>query len=207
MCKSSWSLLLIGCLGTFVFGRTDLRAQPPADVERVRDLLLEEDDSWKDERRQLIQLGEKVFPAFEAILSDPKAKPHQVARIFGVLYAVKADRRRFLEHAVRGLANADSKTRWAAVELLGQIGTPAEASPVVALLSDGNRVADQVIVYSAAKTLAAIGGPREVIAMDVWLLGASHRNDPQLRRHVAQCRDKLKERLDKMPKDPTKEKR
>jgi hypothetical protein len=55
---------------------------------------------------------------------------------------------------------------------------------------------DKVVVNGAAKALAAIGGPREVTAMDVWLLGGSHRDEAHLRQHVKNCRDKLKKRLD-----------
>jgi hypothetical protein len=89
--------------------------------------------------------------------------------------------------------------RWVAVQLLEQIGTNVEGSAVVALLSD----AEKLVAYAAAKTLVAIGGPRELIAMDAWLLGVSHQDDRQLRLHVKKCRDRLAERLDtSRPKVP-----
>jgi hypothetical protein len=179
-------------------------ASPPPSVKEVRQLL--NVAHFKEERQVLITMGEKAFPAFKAILSDPEATTAEVGRILGTLCEVKADRGRFLNHAVRALAHKDSGARRAAVKLLEQIGTSAEASPVVALLSDGHMVADKPIVYYAANTLAAIGGWREVVAMDAWLLGASHRDDAHLRRHVSECRDRLKKRLDERPRDPSKDK-
>jgi hypothetical protein len=74
------------------------------------------------------------------------------------------------------------------------IGSAADGPAVVALLSDRREVA-----YAAAKTLAIIGGTRELEAMDAWLRGPSQRDD-ELRQHVKLCRDELKERLDKAAK-------
>jgi hypothetical protein len=56
------------------------------------------------------------------------------------------------------------------------------------------------VVRSAARALVAVGGRREVVAMDVWLGGASHRGDDELRQYVKQCRDALKKRLDEAAK-------
>jgi HEAT repeat protein len=138
--------------------------------------------------------AKRVFPAFEAILAQPKHH-REVSDVFGVLVDLKGDRRRFVEPAVRHLAHADAEVRLRAVRLLGIIGTVAEASPVVALLSDS----DEGVVGRAAEALMKFGGPRELLAMDVWLLGASHRDDAQLRHRVKECRDQLKKRLDKQP--------
>jgi hypothetical protein len=143
--------------------------------------------------KHLNELGSnKVFAAFEAILTKPK-KSGDVPNVLEVLRQLKGDRRRFIEYAVRALADSNEEVRYLAVELLGDIGTIAEASPVVALLSDDCERA----VTSAARMLAVIGGPRELQALDVWLLGPSHRGDGELRKRVQQCRDDLKKRLDK----------
>lgn len=157
-------------------------------------------NEFKASRQALVELGTRAFEAYHLILSDPDATDHEVSRIFGVLALVKGDRKPFLEHAVRSLANKDARVRWTAVGLLGAIGGRAEASPVVALLSDGKKPGDIVVVFSAAETLAAIGGPREVIAMDAWLLGGSHLDDKKLRAHVKRYRDELAARLAKEPK-------
>jgi HEAT repeat protein len=141
----------------------------------------------------------KVFPAYEGILSDPKSASYEVEGVFSVLYKVKADRRRFIKHALSRFTDSNYHLRWTAVWFLQSAGSPAEASPVVALLSDEHRE----VGYAAAKTLAAIGGPNEVVAMDVWLRGVSRHDDRKLREHVQKCRDELKKRLNEK-RDSTK---
>jgi hypothetical protein len=139
----------------------------------------------------LVDMGVKVFPAFEQILSDPNAKSWEVSRIFLVVRQIPGNRRQFIEHAVKRLTDSDEVVRRTAVRLLGEIGSISETSPVVAALSDSKTP----VVYFAAESLSAIGGPREVAAFDVWLNGNSHRDDGELRRHVKQMRDKLQQRL------------
>ena len=210
MMRACSSLLLLVCLTTFACegGRTD--KEPPTDkespfdvkdVRQVRNTLRvkDYDKTQEMQRRYLIRMGEKAFPAYEAILSDPKSESYEVEGVFGVLVNVDADRRHFIKYAISRFMDTDYGVRWAAVGLLERIGSPAEASPVVALLSDVHTE----VVYAAAKTLAAVGGPNEVVAIDVWLRGVSYREDRQLREHVQKRRDELKKRLDKARgKDP-----
>lgn len=172
--------------------------EPPLDVrdvKQVRDVFHTHDFDARvrKQRQYLIHMGEEAFPAYETILSDPSSPPGDIIGVFAILCKVKADRSCFLDHVVSRLADQKSSIRWSAVSLLEQIGSSAEASPVVALLSDEDRSNG----YAAAKTLSSIGGPHEVVAMDVWLHGVSHRNDGDLRRHVKQCREALKKRLDR----------
>lgn len=179
-------------------------AEPPLDVRNVREvrmaLRVKEPDKTSEKYRQyLIHMGEKAFPAYEAILSDPKAYDVEVCGVFGIIYEVKGDCRRFIKYALARFMDSDYGVRRCAVWILGAIGSAAEASPVVALLSDE----EKIVAYAAAKTLVAIGGPNEVVAMDVWLRGVSHRDDRELREHVQKCRDALKKRLSEK-KDPTK---
>ena len=60
--------------------------------------------------------------------------------------------------------------------------------------------------YAAAKTIVSIGDHRTVVAMDVWLgsvkpnNNGNERANEELRKHVAECRDKLKARLAKEKK-------
>ncbi len=173
-------------------------AAPPLNVKEERQIrealhwnILAEGDVEK-KWDYLTQMGGKAFPVYEAILSDPKVESEEVARVLLVLCNLKMDRRRFLRHAISRLTEAEFSIRFNAVTLLGQIGSPADASPVVALLSDK----ETPIVQAAARSLAAIGGSREVVAMDVWLIGASYPDNAKLREHVQECRDKLKKRLD-----------
>lgn len=172
------------------------------EVAAVRELV----GSWSDAKARdaaldkLHRLGEKgAFPAFEAILADPKSAD-EIANVLDALRQMKGDRGRFVTPAVRALAHSQLKVRVGAAELLGQIGSPKEASPLVALLSD----ADEAAVSAAARTLAAVGGPRELVAMDAWLLGVSHKDNRALRDRVTGFRDDLKARLDKAAKDKKK---
>jgi HEAT repeat protein len=171
-------------------GLAELDTASPVDVQVVRRLLGRFD--FRDELLQLLKLGESAFPAYEALLADPTEHPVRIVNIFVVLRDIKGDRSRFLEHAVRRLVDGDEGVRWHAVKLVAEIGSIAEASPLIALLSDK----DITVRYAAAQTLVAIGGSREVIAMDAWLLGDSHRADFKYRQRVKECRDQLQKRLD-----------
>ena len=182
-------LLVLTSLAALSLEGEAISIQPPT-KQKVVDLLRGNDFAGCSE---LVEMGEKAFPIYEAILADPKADDGDVGRLLLVIGEVKADRRRFIKYAVSRLTDAKFGVRLNAVLLLEDIGTVAEASPVVALLSD-ERVE---IVYAAAKTLAAIGGPNEVVAMDVWLHVVSRRDDTNLRKRVQKCRDALKKRLDK----------
>jgi HEAT repeat protein len=163
-------------------------------VEYVRLLThtIDYDERVEREIQQLIQMGDTVFPAYEAILTDPNSKPTEIAGVLLLLRRVKADRSCFRKYAVSCLTDTRDAVQLDALHLLEVIGSPAEASPVVAMLSDG----DISLVYNAARTLAAIGGPNELVAMDLWLRGESHRDDRKTREHVKKFRDDLKKRLD-----------
>ena len=173
-------------------------AGPPSDEREVLDLLGGEE--FKEDRQKLVAWGAEAFPIYLGILEHKECTAMEKSRIFSVLRSVKADRSRFLEAVVSALAHENWSLRSSAVQLVAQIGTAKDASPVVALLSDGVEPAYQSNCHFAAKTLAAIGGPREVIAMDAWLLGVSYADDKPLRTHVKKCRDELAARLAKEPK-------
>ncbi len=201
------SILTLFSVSMLAFNRAAIAEEPPLDVKDVQQVreayrigIRFNDKKTIKRYRYLLHMGEKVFPAYEAILSDPKATPDEIGMLFLLLGYVEADRRPFLKHALAKLADPDRAVRVNAVISIKEFGgTAAEASPVVALLSDGSKHA----VYQAANTLVAIGGPNEVVAMDVWLRGISHRDEAELRQHVEKCRDELKKRLDDA-KDPKK---
>jgi HEAT repeat protein len=142
-------------------------------------------------------MGEAAFPALEAIIADPKSRSEQVACALIVVRDAKGDRRRFVEPTVQRLADSTSDVRRYAVLALAMIGSDRDTAPVVALLSDE----DVSVVYAAAKTLAAIGGRRDVVAMDVWLKTGNHREARGLRKDVKECRDALQKRLDEAAKN------
>ncbi len=147
-------------------------------------------------KADLVEMGEKAFASYEAILADRSTNPYDVVRIFEVLGEVKADRSRFLETVVQRAVDPEPAVRAAAAKLLGKIGGVAEGPPLVALLSNK----DEEVVKAAAASLAAIGGSRELVALDAWMLGLAHDKNPTLRAHVAKCRDELAARLAKEPK-------
>lgn len=206
-------LMLVICLLTLACQRRSTvkelsddgqNAKPPLDVRNVQQVrgalsAIDQDKKAKKQWHYLISVEERAFPAYEAILSDPRASYLEVANVFGILCNVKADRRCFIRHVFYRFTDSDYGVRSSALRLLERIGSPAESSPVIALLSDEHTE----VGYAAAKTLAAIGGPNEVVAMDVWLRGITYREDRQLREHVQKCRDALKKRLAEK-KDPTK---
>ncbi len=156
---------------------------------------------FKDDRKLLVQHGEKIFPSFERILADRDANSTELTRLFIVLSALKADRSRFLEPAVTKLSHSDKSVRRVAVSFLGEIGSERDASPIVALLADE----EFTVGVSAAKTLSTIGGPRELAALNVWLTVTKPETYSKewqgrydsLRRNVTNSRDALKARLDK----------
>lgn len=172
----------------------------PADVGQVRSYLrkgCQDGLIAVTSTEHLVRMGEKVFAAYEAILSDPKSTPDEIGRAFCVLSYIEADRRRFAKYAVMHLTDADFGSRYNAVSLLEEIGSAADASPVVALLSDKSIE----VVGVAAQTLVSIGGPNEVVAMDVWLRGIG-RPEKDIQKAIQSHRDKLRMRLeeDKEPK-------
>ena len=168
------------------------------DVEQVRRLFrcMDGDRRMLMLSQQMLDAGEKVFPAYEAILLDPAATSQEVFGVFCVLQHVNGDRRRFHKHTVSRLTDANERLRWNAVHLLREIGSAEDGPALVTLLSDE----DVPVVFAAAEALAAIGSTRELDAMDTWLHGPSRLNDDDLRQHVKKCRDALKERLDKAAK-------
>jgi hypothetical protein len=162
----------------------------PSDA-RLRTLLRSGEDR---DKAALIKLGDRLFPAYERLLTDKTKNAEEIEGILHILRHVKTDRSQFVEHAVVLLASPISSTRRLSLHLLALIGREREASPVVALLSD------EYVNYSAATALAAIGGSRELVAFDIWLMTSPHRKDEDLRQHVAKCRDELKQRLEKEKK-------
>ncbi len=156
---------------------------------------------FKDERKLLVQHGEKLFPSFERILADRDANPTELTRLFIVLLAVKADRSRFLESTVAKLSHSDKSIRNVAVSLLGDIGSELDTAPIVALLADE----EFTVGVAAAKAISTIGGPRELAALNIWLIVTKPENYSKewqgsyesLRKNVTKSRDALKARLDK----------
>jgi hypothetical protein len=184
--------LLLACLLPWLDNATQVYSAAPPLPLRLVDLLVEERyDEYH--RPRLLAMGDKMFPTYEKILATVQIRHEAKERIFLLIGEVKADRRQFIEPALNHLGSQNLPVKIAALELLAKIGTPAEAAAVVALLSSR----DPKIASAAATTLVALGGPRELIAMDVWLNGGDHPNNVELRLHVKKSREALKQKLDK----------
>jgi HEAT repeats len=148
--------------------------------------------------RKLMLRRDALRPAFEAILANPKSHPTKVSSTFYTLVLTATTGQRFIELAVERLADNTSGVRAGALYYLEHYGSALDTAPIVALLSDS----DIIVHHAAAKTLAKIGGPRDIVAMDAWLKsGTAHRKDGDFQRHVKECRDALEKRLKAIPKD------
>ena len=170
--------------------------------EQIRQLLEQDEDYDEKELARLGAFTPAAFPLYCRILDDPKEHRWIVGRTLYTLSIIKADRGQFVDRAVAKLTSPHISLRRGAVELLAQIGSPRDATPVVALLSDK----EWTISISAAKTLAAIGDERTLVALDIWLNSGSYQDHKVVREHVMKSRDELKERLEKEKKQKPPEK-
>jgi hypothetical protein len=181
-------LIFAGCLSPGAPAEPDDKGKSltVADVRR----LAPGGDPWS--YRFLLSYGAAAFPAYEAVLSDPKSNPREVAGVLCLLLHHPEPKGQFLPLAAPFLAHQDRGVRRSAALLVREIGTPAEGSTLVALLSDN----DTFVAHLAAQALAKVGGPGEVFAMDAWLqTGTAHRGDTAIQDRVRTCRDELDARL------------
>lgn len=193
-------LLLVGYLSSFP------PEGPAARKERegIRDRLLyvaeragHFDPKAGEERARLLDMGEKLLPVIHELLSRGSLNPKERSAILSFAIEIPGDHTRLLRQVVHSLTYKDGvgrspDVRHSAAGFVKQIGTAAEASLMVALLSDH----DTGIVLTASEALVHIGGPYEVAAMKIWLDGVSHRDHVYLRQRVRACRDALQKRLE-----------
>lgn len=173
------------------------KVKKPPTTEEVRRLAGKGGGEWLGQAI-LLRYGAAAFPAYEAILTDPKSESDEIAGVLIALASVGEVKGRFLSLVVPYLSHKDDAVRWPAVLLMKQIGTPEEGAILIALLSDEN----QFVRYAAAEALAATGGRRELTAMDAWLkTGAAFRDAHKYLQHVKECRDALEKRLKTTPKN------
>jgi HEAT repeat protein len=168
----------------------------PPSAELVRNLL-QGSESQSSGLPQLVKLGAKALPAYEVILADPKSKPLELLVVMGLVSEIKADRTRFRDLAVGLFPHSDPRVRREALQLLAEIGTEQDTSPILAMLSDE----EKLIRQEAAKTLVKLGGKRDLVALDIWLKTGNYRNDIHYLNFVKECRDKLEKRLKETPKE------
>jgi hypothetical protein len=177
-------------------GASGTAPQPPAPSPLVVRGLLNantiDGSSAAQPRRNLVALGEAAFPIYEQILNDPAASPREVERIFNVVALVQADRRRFVDHAIRRLADPDMFVRMSALGLLGRIGSRADAVLIVPFLWEPQ------LNWMATDTLGRIGGEPDLVALEFWAQSAAEglRHDENGRKRLQQNRDTIQKRVE-----------
>ncbi len=161
----------------------------------VLDMLKAESDREKAEvkKRSL-----ELMPFLEDILDDPKCDYRHICRVFGTLCYLDADVTQFLDRAVTRLGDDERMVKISALKFIRTIGSQADAAPVVILLYDRHGE----VRCAAAKTLVAIGGKRELAALDLVLKEPERvfRNghavvNNQNMEFYQKCRDELEARL------------
>lgn len=169
-------------------------------VEEVKNVLAS-DSAFRVSPNDLVRWGAAAFSAYKTLLDDPTTSPVEICRIFTVLRTLKdVDRSQFVDYATRSLADGDWAVRADAVLLLQTIGSERDTAPIIALIMD-----DRPEVYIAAvKTVAVIGGTKDVVAMEIVIrYGEKQGWGQEMLKMLREQRDVLKKRLgDKLPKKP-----
>ena len=129
-------------------------------------------DRTEEAEAAVVALGDRAFPAYEAILADPKSDGRLVRRTFHFIAQVQADRRRFIPLVVRHLApNTEVNPRIVESVIVNQIvyrSAVPEPATFLRMASDcGERIADENYVtrHYAAKLLGEIGDEREAATL------------------------------------------
>lgn len=229
-------LFLLGCSSADVPDHEKTHSTPAAvpqvDPEfdaRVRELIRRSGkhcgfDVVAPYQEELLQLGERAFPIYEAILADPKSDDRQVFLTCKAIERVRVDRRQFIPLAVKRLTAEDAmyvpeeghqrhdvKVRlarrvydllneraWArctVIRLISEIGDEREATVIAPFLTNG---ADSVR-YAAARAVMIIGTHRELDALNACLKEVEPRRTADELKHVTECRDALAKRLKEHP--------
>ena len=180
----------------------DWADEPVPSVKYVRDLLRADEQNTQRADRELTKLGVHAMPVYEIVLADPKNESPELIGAMQhsrdvLIKDPKLDRTQILELTVQLFHHDHLLVRRVALDVLVDIGSERDTAPVLAMLSDE----ENSVRHQAAKTLAKIGGKRDLVAVDIWLKTGNYRDDPFHLRHVRDCRDKLEKRLKEASKD------
>lgn len=185
-CVSVSCILLL----PFIEWQQQIADDKPAETS-IRQLLASTELNWKDD---LVELGDKAFPIYHKLLSNPDdIECVDISRILYVVSLINADRKPFLDAAVKLLTHQHVGVRVSALEFIAQNGSVHDIAQVNVLLSDP-RIEP---AYAAATALVAIGISRTIAAFDTWLR-ATEKNVDNVgaqRKHVIKCREELAARL------------
>jgi HEAT repeat protein len=187
----------------------------------------------------LLEVAERAFPAYEAILADRDSELLYVGQTCNFLSQIQTERRQFVPLALRRLTEPDAmvsptavlhatllenryrwfsdrtdigfleialacrqsaaelrgKSRRSAMWLLSAIGDERETTAILPFLSDGMANTR----YTAADTLAKIGGQRDLDALNACLKGNDPRRDANEMQYFKKRRDELEARMKAHP--------
>jgi hypothetical protein len=129
-------------------------------------------DQTEEAEAAVVALGDRAFPAYEAILADPKSDDRLIRSTFRFIARVDADRRRFVPLVVRRLApNTVVNPQIVQSVIVNQIvyrsAVPEPATFLQIASACGERIADENYVtrYHAARLLGEIGDEREAATL------------------------------------------
>lgn len=162
-------------------------------------MLIGADDFGPEEQRQfdeVIQAGSKYFSIYESILNDPITIDFEIRRLFYFLSLIKDDASCFMDKALQYLSDGKRDVKHSIIQFIGNHGSKRDLSVLVSLLYDK----ELPVVGAAAQALSKIGDERAAIALKIWLDSDSHRDIPQQKDFVANCRAELILRLEKEKK-------
>ncbi len=123
-----------------------------------------------------------------------------LSRIFDLIGEQSGDRSRFLLYARQELFSKHIVVRMSAADLIGQIGSEADAPKVAALLADESGMVQMV----AARALARIGTVKELPALEKHMEIAAKGTDPYHHKHLRDAYVSWKDRLDRAKGAPKK---
>lgn len=148
---------------------------------------------FKEQHSELVGAAPGIFPLLGHWLARPGGDAMDIRRVYVVLRDSPGDRSRFLPQAVQHLAHSDPWVRVRAAEFIGRAGTPAEATPLLALV-----VADpglDVFNFSLA-AIERIGDERTAVALELWLRFDKRFEDRKVAEPVQAARSHILARLD-----------
>ncbi len=126
-----------------------------------------------------------------AAMQSDTVSDESIKEAFNTLAQLPGDRKEFALPVLKKLTSDSPAIRLGAIQLISQIGTARETSPMHALLLDD----DETVKYAAAKCIREIGGKRDVLALDLWLRSGHWHNDKKHKDFVRECREALDKRL------------
>lgn len=157
-------LLLLVCSG----GASIVQADEDDQLEeRIRKLLIVEDDLTGRYRRELLGYGDRALPVLRKILSSPPGNAideYRVSRALTILADIGGNASKLRPEVQRKFLSESASIRWRAVEALASIGSSKDVPILVGMLYDY----DSTVRYQAARALGKLGDGSVLPALEIW---------------------------------------